>query len=121
MKWSEWLHGQHHDAIVTVASYHKEFDGLTSTVLEELAPDHPDYQTAVKRGTNCRVILEYKRGGCFKTRCVIQGFWEACALLDGADFKYASDVAGLAAVRNLVFDPIGPGEDTCADLVHRYS
>ena len=61
--------------------------------------------------TDCRVILEYKRSGVFKTRCVIQGFREAFALLDGADFKYASDVAGLAAVRNLVFDPIDPGED----------
>ena len=109
LKWGEWLHGQHHDAIV--ASYHKEFNGLTSTVLEELAPDHADYATAVRRATNCRVILEYKRSGVFKTRCVIQGFREAFALLDGADFKYASDVAGLAAVRNLVFDPIDPGED----------
>ena len=85
LKWSEWLHGEHHDAIV--ASYHGKFDRLTSTVLEELAPGHPDYQTAVKRGTNCRVILEYKRSGGFKTRCVIQGFQEACALLDGVDLK----------------------------------
>ena len=30
--------------------------------------------------------------------------------IDGEDFCYASDVAGLAAVRNLAFDPIAPGE-----------
>ena len=32
--------------------------------------------------------------------------------LDGEDFCYASDVAGLPAVCNLVFDLIAPGEDS---------
>ena len=79
-------------------AYHKEFQGLNNTVLEELSPEHKDYETAAKRGMNCRVILEYKRSQCFKVRMVIQGFREMCSLLDGADFCYASDVAGLSAV-----------------------
>ena len=48
---------------------------------------------------------------CCKVRCVIQGFREMCSLLDGADFCYASDIAGLSAVRSLVFDPIAKGSD----------
>ena len=35
-----------------------------------------------------------------------------CSLLDREDFCYASNVAGLAAVCNLVFDPITPREDS---------
>ena len=35
--------------VAIMASYHKDFDGLTSAVLEKLAPNHSDYQTAVKR------------------------------------------------------------------------
>ena len=66
---------------------------------------------AAKLATNCRVILEYKRSGQWKSRCVVQGFREMCSILDGEDFCYASDVAGLAAVRNLAFDPIAPVED----------
>jgi hypothetical protein len=34
-----------------------------------------------------------------------------CTLLDGADFCYASDVAGLSAVRSLVVDPIAKDSD----------
>ena len=42
---------------------------------------------------------------------VIQGFREDCVALDGEDFKYNSDVAGLTAIRNVVFDPIRKGKD----------
>ena len=46
-----------------------------------------------------------------------------CSLLDREDFCYASDVVGLAAVHNLVFDPIAPGEDciiSLCDIVQAY-
>ena len=111
LRWSlaDYLGGPHHEEVVK--AYHKEFRGLNNTVLEELGPEHKDYQTAVKRGTNCRVILEYKRSQCFKVRMVIQGFREMCSLLDGADFCHASDAAGMSAVRSLVFDPIARGSD----------
>ena len=36
----------------------------------------------------------------------IQGFREHCLALDGADFKYNSDVAGLTAIWTVIFDPI---------------
>ena len=110
LSWKAWLDTAYKKDILE--SYRKEFAGLTSTVLEELPETHPDYARAVKFATNCRVILEYKRSGQWKSRCVVQGFREMCSLLDGEDFCYASDVAGLAAVRNLVFDPIAPGEDS---------
>ena len=59
LKWSVWLHREHHDAMV--ASYGEEFNGLTGTVLEELAPRHPDYDMDVCCGTNCCVILKPQR------------------------------------------------------------
>ena len=86
-------------------AHKKEFDGLTGTVLKELFPGDAKYKAA-QCGTNCRLILEFKRVGVWKVRCVIQGFREDCVTLDGEDFKYNSDVAGLAAIRNIVFDLI---------------
>ena len=46
-----------------------------------------------------------------------------CLILGGEDFCYASDAAGLAAVRNLVFDFIAPGEDaviSSCDIAQSY-
>ena len=109
LSWKTWLKSAYKNEILE--SYHKEFAGLTSTVLEELPETHPDYVQAVELATNCCVSLEYKRSGQWKSRCVVQEFRERRSILDGEDFCYMSDVAGLAAVRNLVFDPIAPGED----------
>ena len=39
-------------------------------------------------------------------RMVIKGFREDCLALDGADFKYNSDVAGLTVIWNVIVDPI---------------
>ena len=55
--------------------------------------------------------MEFKRVGVWKVRMVVQGFRDDCLALDGADFKYTSDVAGLTAIRNVVFDPIRRNAD----------
>ena len=72
LSWKAWLDTVYKKGILE--SYHKEFDGLTSTVLEELPETHPDYAQAVKFATNCCVILEYKCSGQWKLCCVVQGF-----------------------------------------------
>ena len=43
----------------------------------------------------------------------MQGFGEECVALDGADFKYNTDVAlaGLTAIPNVVIDPIKRNEE----------
>ena len=72
LSWKTWLNSAYKNEILE--SYRKEFEGLTSTVLEELPETQPDYARAVKSATNCRVILQYKRSGQWKSRCVVQGF-----------------------------------------------
>ena len=57
-----------------------------------------------------RALLEWKRQGLFKVRCVIQGFKENKLALDGADFVYASDVVGLTAIRAMFLRPFKKGE-----------
>ena len=84
--------------------------------MKELCPGDNEYQAA-QQGTNCRLILEFKRVGVWKVRCVIQGFREDCVALDGEDFKYNSDVAGLTAIHKVVFDPIQRnGDGTLEDV-----
>ena len=107
--WRDFLHSEHHNEIL--AAQKKEFDSVTGTILKELFPGDTQYRAA-QRGTNCRLNLEFKCVGVWKVRCVIQGFREDCVVLDGEDFKYNSDVAGLTAIRNVVFDPIRRNDDS---------
>ena len=79
-------------------------------------PGDAEYKAAQCR-TNCRLILEFKRVGVWKVRCVIQGFREDCVALDGEDFKYKLDVVGLAAIRNIVFDLIRCNSDSTLEDV----
>ena len=108
LRWKHFLHGEHRNEILE--AHKKEFDGLTGTILKELFPGDAKYKAA-QRGTNCGLILEFKRVGVWKVRMVIQGFREDCVVLNGEDFKYNSDVAGLTAIRNIVFDPIRHNSD----------
>ena len=103
LPWKDFLHGEHRNEILE--AHKKEFDGLTGTIVKEIFPGDAEYQAAQRR-TNCRLILEFKRVGVWKVRCVIQGFREDCVALDSEDFKYNSDVAGLMVIRNVVFNPI---------------
>ena len=110
--WKKCLHGKHHEEIL--AAHQKEFDGLTSTIPKELFPGDAEYRAA-QQGTNCWLILEFKCVSVWKVKCVIQGFREDCLALDGADFKYNSDVAGLMAIHNVMFDPIKCNTDGSLD------
>ena len=58
--WSKYLNGPHRSEIMAV--HNKEFSGLTSTILRELSLGDAE-DAAAKRGTNCRLILEFKRVG----------------------------------------------------------
>ena len=86
-------------------AYKTEWDALTSTVLVELDPSHPEYETAVRKATGGRLLLEFKRTGVWKARAVVQGFKENKLELDGPDFDYAANVCEFTAVRNLLFAP----------------
>ena len=73
--------------------------------MRELFRGDAEY-AAAKRGANYHLIPEFMHVGVWKVRCAIQGFWEGCVSLDGADFKCSTHVADLAAIRNVIFDPI---------------
>ena len=103
LPWNKFLSGPHHDEIMT--AHHKEFSGLALTIPHNFLTGDAEY-AAAKQGTNCRLILEFKRVGGWELRLVIQGFHEDCLALDGADLKYSPDVAGLTAIRNVILDPI---------------
>ena len=116
LRWKDFPHGEHRNKMLE--AHKKEFDGLTGTILKELFPGDAEYKAA-QRGTNCRLVLEFKRVGAWKVRGVIQGFREDCVALDGEGFKYNSDVAGLTAIRNAVFDPVWRNSDgTLKDVKH---
>ena len=107
--WKDFLHSEHRNEILE--AHKKEFDGLTGTILKEIFPGDAEYKAA-QHGTNCCLILEFKSMGAWKVHCVIQGFREDCVTLDSEDFKYNSDVAGLTAICNVIFDPIWHNSDS---------
>ena len=127
LPWGRYLKSSDRDAILK--AHHREWDALLTTkigqgdktVLEELQPGHPEWDTATgtvvgpdgrpkPRATGARELLEFKRSGVFKSRVVVQGFKEARELLDGADFDYASNVISLTAIRQMFMRPLEDGE-----------
>ena len=127
LPWSRYLRSTDRDAILK--AHHREWDALLTTkigqgdktVLEELQPGHPEWDTAVgtvtgedgrpkPRATGARELLEFKRSGVFKARVVVQGFKEARELLDGENFDYASNVISLTAIRQMFMRPLEEGE-----------
>ena len=104
VKWHEYLSGPEHAAIIK--AYHSEWNSLKDTgVLLELDASHPDFDTAVRRATSGRCLLEFKRVGIWKCRVVVRGCCEDRVYLDGAGFDYAANVCELASVRNMLFTP----------------
>ena len=103
MKWKEHLNGPDHEAIM--GAYAKEWDALKSSVLTELFEGDAEFEDAKKLATKGRLILEFKRVGVWKTRCVVRGDLEDKVRLDGPDYNYASNVCEFTAVRNLLFAP----------------
>ena len=127
LPWGRYMKSSDWDAILK--AHHREWDALLTTkigqgdktVLEELQPGHPEWETATStvvgpdgkpkpRATGARELLEFKRSGVFKSRVVVQGFKEARELLDGADFDYASNVISLTAIRQMFMRPLEDGE-----------
>ena len=104
VKWHEYLSGPEHAAIIK--AYHSEWNSLKDTgVLLELDASHPDFDTAVRRATSGRCLLEFKRVGIWKCRVVVRGCCKDRVYLDGAGFDYAANVCELASVRNMLFTP----------------
>ena len=105
MDWKKALAGPDKDAVLK--SYEKEIASLKSTVLKELKEGDSDWCRALREATNSRVLLDFKRSGVYKSRCVIQGFRENKTKLDGDDFNYSSNVSGMSTVRHLFLKPAG--------------
>lgn len=103
LPWKKYLHGEHHEHIIK--AYESEFKSLLDTVLRELHEGDPEFEAAKRLATPCRALLEFKRQGVWKVRCVVQGFAEDKEALDGPDFNYSSDVVGLTTVRAMMLGP----------------
>ena len=88
LPWKRYLSSTDRDAILK--AHHREWDALLTTkigqgdktVLEELQPGHPEWDTAIgtvtgpdgkpkPRATGARELLEFKRSGVFKARVVV--------------------------------------------------
>lgn len=98
LQWKDYLHGPHADAVK--AAYYKEMTSLVSCkAAYRVNPGDAEYEEARRRATLCRVLLDLKRTGEWKARCVLQGFRQNKLQADGADFQYYAAVARLATVR----------------------
>ena len=80
-------------------------DSLTKNILQKMSPTHPDIDKARREATSCRVLLDVKRNGTVKARCVKQGFKENKLVADGPDFNYYSHVAKFDSIRSIVLRP----------------
>ena len=78
---------------------------LQETILKRVDESHPKWNQIRKEAVSCRMLLDVKRNGVTKARCVKQGFKEDKAAADGQDFNYYSHVAKLSSVRALVLRP----------------
>ena len=103
LPWEPYLRGDERQAILD--AFEREEKGLTRALLRELFPGDAEYDTALRKATRGRALLEYKRKGVWKVRWIVQGFREDKIALDGADFMYSSNVAGLTAIRNALLAP----------------
>jgi site-specific DNA-cytosine methylase len=104
ISWKEELAGPNRD--LAAAAYEDEMNSLTSTILTEVhfnnAKDMHEFMAKAVPG---RLILDEKRDGKMKARCVKQGFKEDKVAADGPDFNYYSHVAKLKTVRLSVLRP----------------
>ena len=88
-----------------IEALYKEFDSLTSTILEEIGPDHPLREEAERLAITGRILLDIKRDQTVKARGVKHGFKEDKATADGIGFNYSAHVAKFKTIRLVAFRP----------------
>ena len=101
--WEEALKGPLKDDVIK--ALHKEFNSLTSTILDEIDVNHPDRAQAEAEAITGRILLDIKRDLTVKARGVKQGSKENKATADGPGFNYVAHVTKLKTVRMLLFRP----------------
>ena len=98
------------------AACDKELQSLAQTIFTRIPEsDTAELEKAKRLGTKCRILIDVKRDGRVKARCVKIGFRENCALADGLDFVYYAQVARICNVRTLLFRP-NRGTDVIATI-----
>ena len=103
MSWEEALKSSLKDDVIK--ALHKEFDSLTSTILDEIDVNHPDRAEAESLAITGRTLLDIKRNLTVKSSGVKQGFTENKTIADGPGFNYVAHVTKLKTVRMLLFIP----------------
>ena len=106
LPWGKYLNGPERDLVI--AAWHAELKALVDLgAIEPLERDSPDWHEAVAspRTTPCRVLLDFKRSGQWKARCVIRGDLEDKVPVDGPGFHYFSNVARMSTVRMSALRP----------------
>ena len=106
LPWGKYLNGPERDLVI--AAWHAELKALVDLgAIEPLERDSPDWHEAVAspRTTPCRVLLDFKRSGQWKARCVIRGDLEDKVAVDGPGFHYFSNVARMSTVRMSALRP----------------
>jgi len=99
MSWNVALNGPR--AKESIDALDKEWKSLTSTILEEVNPGDPDYETAVKEATPGRFLLDEKRSSDMKVRGIKQGFKEDKSV-DGPNFNYYAHVVKFITIRMIL-------------------
>ena len=103
IKWKEALGGS--DREPAIKALHDELAAVTKNVLKQVHQGDPEYEVAVKLATSGRMLLDQKRNGVMKARCVKRGFEEDIAVTDGPNFNYYAHVAEVEAIRALILRP----------------
>jgi hypothetical protein len=103
LPWAPYLKGPERTHVI--AAWHKEIAALVDLgAIVPLEPGSPDWEEAVmsRTTTPCRVLLDFKRDGTWKCRCVTRGDLEDKVALDGPDFHYHTNVSRMSSVRTAV-------------------
>jgi hypothetical protein len=106
LPWGKYLQGPERELVI--AAWEAELKALVELgAIEPLVPGSPDWNEAVNspRTTPCRVLLDFKRSGLWKARCVIRGDLEDKEAVDGPGFHYFSNVARMSTVRMSALRP----------------
>ena len=101
MNWSKALRTDDRDRIIDALE--SEINSLEGSILEELTPDHPDYEESLRHAISGRFLLDLRKSNEYKVRGVKQGFKENKAIADDPGFVYYSHMAKLQVIRMILF------------------
>lgn len=97
MNWKVELAGPRREQVI--AALNKEMLSLTTTILTMVQPDDTKYLEGMKLATLGRALLDIKRDGTVKVRCVKLGCLENKLKTDGPNFTYYAHVAKFTSLR----------------------